>query len=188
MLSCFPLLSLIGRARGTKWEAAEVAKTVTAMFDDATSAARAIDKVMALGVSRDAISVLMSEETRSRDFGIEAKTKAPEGAAIGAVTGGVLGAVVAGLAAVGSLAVSGVGLVAAGPLVAALAGLGAGGAAGGVIGALVGLGIPEHEAELMASDIERGEILVGVEAADVNQADDVEEIFADSNAHSLASY
>lgn len=88
----------------------------------------------------------------------------------------------------GSLAVTGVGLVAVGPLVAALAGLGAGGAAGGIIGALIGLGVPEHEAELVANEIERGGILVGVEAADSDQADDIEEIFADMNAHSLASY
>ncbi len=165
-----------------------MATTVTAVFDDATTAARAIDRITALGISRDAISVLMSEETRGRNFSLETKSKAPEGAAIGAATGGVLGALAGGLVAVGSLAVSGVGLVAVGPLVAALAGLGAGGAAGGAIGALIGLGIPEHEAELVAGEIERGGILVAVEAADSDQADDIEEIFSDLGTHSLATY
>ena len=37
--------------------------------------------------------------------------------------------------------------MAAGPVVATLAGLGAGAAAGGVTGALIGLGFPEHEAK-----------------------------------------
>ncbi|MCX5771419.1 MAG: hypothetical protein NTZ09_14285 [Candidatus Hydrogenedentes bacterium] len=165
-----------------------MARTVTAIFDEASAAARAVDRLTALGISRDAISVLMSEETRGRYFGIETKSKAPEGAALGAAAGGVLGALAGGLVAVGSLAVTGVGLVAVGPLVAALAGLGAGGAAGGIIGALIGLGMPEHEAELVAEELDRGGILVGVETADADQADDVEEIFADMHAHSLATY
>jgi uncharacterized membrane protein len=58
--------------------------------------------------------------------------------------------------------VPGIGLVAAGPILATLAGLGAGAAAGGLTGALIGLGIPEHEAKFFNEEIERGGILVGV--------------------------
>jgi len=165
-----------------------MARTVTAIFDDASTAAKAVNRITALGISRDMISVLMSEETRGQYFSVETRSKAPEGAALGAATGGVLGALAGALVAVGTLAVSGVGVVAAGPLVATLASLGAGGAAGGVIGALVGLGIPEHEAELAADRVERGGILVGVETTDANQAEDVEEIFDDMQGRSLASY
>jgi uncharacterized membrane protein len=64
--------------------------------------------------------------------------------------------------ALGVLAVPGIGLVAAGPILATLAGLGAGAAAGGLTGALIGLGIPEHEAKFFNEEIERGGILVGV--------------------------
>jgi len=46
--------------------------------------------------------------------------------------------------------------------VATLAGLGAGAAAGGVTGALIGLGVPEHEARFYNEQIEHGGILVGV--------------------------
>jgi uncharacterized membrane protein len=60
------------------------------------------------------------------------------------------------------LAVPGLGLVAAGPIVATLAGLGAGAAAGGLTGALLGLGLPEHEAKFYNEQIEQGGILVGV--------------------------
>lgn len=165
-----------------------MARTVTAIFDDVSTAGKAVDRISALGISRDLISVLMSEETRGRYFSVETRAKGPEEEAWGAATGGVLGALSGGLVAVGTLAVSGAGVVAAGPLVATLAGLGAGGAAGGVIGALIGLGIPEHEAELAADRLERGGILVGVETADADQADDVEEIFADMQGRSLASY
>jgi hypothetical protein len=62
--------------------------------------------------------------------------------------------------------VPGLGLLAAGPVVAILAGLGAGAAAGGLTGALIGLGIPEHEAKFFNDAIERGGILVGVYAHD----------------------
>jgi uncharacterized membrane protein len=37
-----------------------------------------------------------------------------------------------------------------------------GAAAGGLTGALIGLGIPEHEAKFFNEEIERGGILVGV--------------------------
>jgi hypothetical protein len=76
--------------------------------------------------------------------------------------GGALGAIAAGLVATGVLAVPGLALVAAGPIVATLAGLGAGAAAGGVTGALIGLGIPEHEARFFNEQIEHGGILIGV--------------------------
>jgi hypothetical protein len=78
--------------------------------------------------------------------------------------GGVLGAVAAGLVAVGTLAIPGLNLVAAGPVVAALAGLGAGAATGGLAGALVGLGIPEHEAKFYDKELQDGGILLGVYA------------------------
>jgi hypothetical protein len=89
-------------------------------------------------------------------------TKAPEGAATGGTIGGVIGAVAAGLVATGVLVVPGLALLAAGPIVATLAGLGAGAAAGGVTGALIGLGIPEHEARFFNEQLEHGGILVGV--------------------------
>jgi hypothetical protein len=47
-----------------------------------------------------------------------------------------------------------------------LAGFGAGALGGGLLGGLVGLGIPEHEAELYRGEIEKGGILLGVYAND----------------------
>ena len=52
----------------------------------------------------------------------------------------------------------------AGPLAAIFAGAGAGGLAGGIIGGLTGIGVPESRASEYASELERGGILVGVEA------------------------
>lgn len=135
---------------------------VTGIFNSRTTADLAVDDLVHAGFSKDDISVLMSDTTQGREFGIHEGSKAPEGAATGAAIGGTLGAVAAGLAAVASLAVPGLALVAAGPLVAALTGLGAGAAAGGLTGALIGLGIPEHEARFYHDELRQGGILVGV--------------------------
>lgn len=139
---------------------------VTALFPSRTTAERAIEELHNAGYPHDDISLLMSDSTRGREFGVKEANKAPEGAATGATLGGVIGAVVAGLAAVGTLAIPGLSLVAAGPVMAALAGLGAGAAAGGLTGALVGLGIPEHEAKFYDEKIRHGGILIGVYAHD----------------------
>lgn len=138
----------------------------TALFGTRSDAREAVDQLLRAGFTQSNISMLMSESTRGREFTLTTETKAPEGAAAGAAVGGVLGAIVAALVAVGSLAVPGIGIVAAGPIVAAMAGLGAGGAAGGLVGALVGLGLPEHEAKFYSEKVTDGGILVGVYAGD----------------------
>jgi hypothetical protein len=139
-----------------------MARLVTGLYDNRAQAEVAVEQLLDGGFSRDDISVLMSDATRGREFGVAASTKAPEGATAGAAIGGTLGAIAAGLIAAGIVAVPGLGLVAAGPIIAALAGAGAGGAAGGVVGALVGAGIPEHEATLVDEQLRAGGILVGV--------------------------
>jgi hypothetical protein len=143
-------------------EVAIVSTLITGMFNSRDKAEQASEELMKAGFSAEDISILMSETTQGREFGIKKATKAPEGAVAGAAIGGVLGAIAAGLAAVGTIAVPGLALVAAGPIVAALSGLGAGAATGGLTGALIGLGMPEHEAKFMNEEIERGGILVGV--------------------------
>lgn len=137
---------------------------ITALFTTRAAAENATEELMKAGFSAEDISILMSETTQGREFAVKQATKAPEGAATGATIGGVLGAIAAGLAAIGTLAIPGVNLVAAGPIVAALTGLGAGAATGGITGALIGLGIPEHEAKFYHEEIKQGGILVGVYA------------------------
>lgn len=139
---------------------------VTGLFKSRAVADEAVQDLLEAGYSTDDISVLMSETTSGREFAITKSTKAPEAMATGATVGGVLGALAAGLVAAGILVIPGVNLVAAGPVLAALAGLGAGAAAGGLTGALVGLGVPEHEAKFYKEEIERGGILVGVYSHD----------------------
>jgi hypothetical protein len=109
------------------------------------------------------ISVLFPENVGTKDFAHEKGTKAPEGATTGASTGAVIGGTLGWLAGIGTLAIPGVGpFIAAGPIMAALAGAGIGGAVGGVTGALIGMGIPEYEAKRYEGRVKKGGILLSV--------------------------
>jgi hypothetical protein len=155
----------------------DIAKLVTGLFKSKVAAEAAVDALLKRGFTRDDLSVLMSDETRSKHFALQSRTHAADGLGIGAVTGGAVGAVLAAIAAVGStLFLPGLNLVIAGPIAAALAGLGAGGAAGGLIGALVGAGIPEYRAKVYEAGLRGGGILVGVEARDDEEVDRLEEL------------
>ena len=160
-----------------------MAKLVTGVFKTRTAAEAAVDAIIKRGYTRDDISVLMSDATRSKEFAIETGTHAADGAGIGGAVGGTVGAVLAAISAIGtSIAVPGLGIVVAGPLAAALAGAGAGGAAGGLIGALVGAGIPEHRARVYDASLRAGGILIGVEAKTDEEADKLEELLTDLGA------
>lgn len=142
---------------------------ITGVFTSSERAAQAIDALTQGGVSREDISIVAAEGTKVEAFGIQKQSKAGEGAAIGGGLGGAVGALVAGFTAVGALAATGVGIIAAGPLVAALAGAGAGAAAGGVLGGLIGLGIPEHEVKFYQDALNKGSVLVGVRSDSSNR-------------------
>ena len=107
-------------------------KMVTGLFKDRDSAERAYQSVHARGYDTSDINLAMSDETRKRHFSSTATTtelgnKAAEGAGVGGAIGGTIGAIAAAIAAVGtSLVIPGLGLVIAGPAVAALAGAGGG--------------------------------------------------------------
>jgi hypothetical protein len=155
-------------------------KLVTALFKSKVSAESAVDALLKRGFSRDDISVLMSDATRTKEFAIQERSHAADGLGIGAAAGGAVGAVIAAIAAVGTtLFLPGINLVIAGPIAAALAGAGAGGAAGGVIGALVGAGIPEYRAKVYEAGIKGGGILIGVEARSDEEVDRLEDLLAE---------
>jgi hypothetical protein len=140
-------------------------KPVAGLFRDGASAESAFGTLLNLDYDRDEISVVMTDETRSRhypkDTPLDAssetagETRAVEGAAIMGSVGGVLGA----LAAIGvSIAVPGAGFIIIGPLAAAGAGLGA--TAGGLIGALLGSSVPKEEIEHYEHGLRAGGILI----------------------------
>ncbi len=136
---------------------------VFGIYPTSQSAENAIDILTRSGFPISDVSVLVPETLGTKDMGTVKATKAPEGTAAGASSGAVLGGALGLLAGIGALAIPGVGpLIAAGPIMAALAGVGVGGVVGGVAGALIGLGIPEFEAKRYEGRIEKGGILLSV--------------------------
>jgi len=67
-------------------------KAVFGIAKSVAQAERIANGLKAAGFSGDDISVLFPDKEGTRDFAHEQHTKAPEGAATGAGTGGVLGA------------------------------------------------------------------------------------------------
>ncbi len=149
-----------------------MAEWVTGMFLTRASAERAVADLQALGYAQDEISVLMSDQTRARQFAVDTAVKATEGAGIGAGIGGALGALVALLTAGGAIVATGGAAVplVAGPLAAALAGAGVGGLGGGLAGGLIGAGISEERARAYEATLYTGGILLAVRADNSNIA------------------
>src|SRR5882762_2494156 len=61
-------------------------------------------------------------------------------------------------------------------------GLGTGGATGGLIGLLIGTGIPEHHAKVYDTGVRGGGILLGVEAKTSDEVDKLETLLEDIGA------
>ena len=148
------------------------------MYPDRVSFDRALDALRAAEFRNSDISVILPDrDSTTRDLAAEIHSKAPEGIATGAGTGAAVGGVLGWLIGVGALVIPGVGpLVAAGPIVAALAGAGAAGATGGLVGGLIGAGIPEIEAKRYAGRIREGGYLISVHCDDRDWAKRAEEI------------
>jgi hypothetical protein len=155
---------------------------------DRSAASSIVDSLKQAGFRNNDVSVLMSDEEGTRDFADTEDTKAPEGAAAGAGTGAVLGGALGWLTGAGALAIPGVGaLIAAGPILATLTGAALGGTVGGLTGALIGMGIPEDEAERYEGHVKSGRALVSVHTDSDAQAERAREIFAASGAEHISA-
>ena len=143
--------------------------TVVGLFGNVTQAQAAVVQLRKTGINANDIGVAM----RSNDTTPAGKPTVADvatdtgvgGAATGAMTGGALGGLAGLLIGIGAITIPGIGpIVAAGPLGTALAstlvGAGIGAATGGIIGALVDAGVPEEDARLYQTGVERGGVLV----------------------------
>jgi hypothetical protein len=139
-------------------------------FTGGASMEVAVDRLTAAGFSSGDVSILMSDK---------------EGLKVG--VGGVVGGTLGLLAGIGALAMPGVGpLIAAGPIVASLAGMGVGGAVVGLVGALVGLGIPEYEAKVYDGRVRDGGVLLSVHCVHCDESR-VRDILIAAGAEDIAS-
>ena len=135
------------------------------------------------------ISILAPENLGDiRDIGTVKATKAPEGAAAGGVSGAAVGGVLGWLVGIGALAIPGLGpFLAAGPIMAALAGVGVGAAVGGLAGALAGFGVPEFEARRYEHRLRKGGILLSVHADNAEWIARAKEVLEKTGAEEVAS-
>ncbi len=144
---------------------------------------RVVDDLKILGFSKDEISLLYPDKGGIRDLGHENSTKAPEGIALGAGTGGLIGGALGWLAGIGVITIPGIGpFIAAGPILAALSGIALGSTFGGVTGGLIGLGIPEYEAKIYSGKLVGDNVLIAVTTDDKDMIDRAEKILKENGA------
>jgi len=161
---------------------------VYGIYQNRVNVEKAVDTLRREGFRNTDISVLFPENASSKDFAVEKNTKAPEGAATGGGSGAVIGGALGWLAGIGLLAIPGIGpFVAAGPIMALLAGVGVGGAVGSLIGALVGLGIPEYEAKRYEGRIKDGGILLSVHCDTPSWIKRAEDLLKATGAEDISS-
>ncbi len=140
------------------------------------------------GFESDDISVLFPDRSGTRDFAHEQHTKAPEGAVTGAGTGGAIGGALGWVIGIGAFAIPGVGpFIAAGPIMALLAGAAVGATVGGITGALIGMGIPEIEAKRYEGKIKAGNILISVHTDNSAEIETAKRVFREANAQDISS-
>jgi uncharacterized protein (TIGR02271 family) len=163
-------------------------RSVLCLVDTEDQAEAIVERLKSAGFSDSDISVLFPDKGSTRDFAHKKETKMPEGATIGAGTGGAVGGTIGLLAGIGALAIPGLGpFIAAGPIMAALSGGAIGAGVGGLAGALVGLGIPEYEAKRYEGKVKEGGILISVHSENNDEANRAKHIFKEAGAHDIAS-
>jgi len=155
-------------------------ETVVGVFHTAAEAQAAVNRLKALGLTDDQIGVISQDKEGTFQEQSE-ETMAEEGASIGAVTGLGAGALWGIGIAAGVLPAIGP-VIAGGTLAAIAASAGTAAAAGGILGAFIGLGIPEEEAEFYHSEFEHGRTIVTVKC-NKDQLAQVHQILDDHNVY-----
>lgn len=156
---------------------------VTAIYDTPVAAARMLDRLLERGFHRDQVTVLMGEEVHrqlDRAGEVAGGDEPAHAAKAGAIAGGTLAVLAAA-----ALSLTGIGLVAIGPLAAMLGAGTLGAVGGGVLGSLVGLGVRGDVARVYERDLSEGAVLLGVEIEPA-EADAVETALQDGGGHDLA--
>jgi len=155
-------------------------RRITAFFNTYDEAAKAVRRLEAAHMPNFEVSLVSSNAStmaaRQPAGSVEAEGASHDFAEAGAAAGTVAGGGAGLLAGLGTVAVPGIGpLVAAGWLVTALVGAGAGAALGGLMGALADSGLSDEEAKAYVDGVRQGGTLVTVrvEEADIERVVDI---------------
>ena len=152
---------------------------ISRLYKDHDTGARVVAQLERSGIPHSDISIMSNNDSgwfdrdgsKRIDRDADGRDDRAEGAAAGAGIGATVGGVAGLLAGLGLLAIPGIGpVVAAGWLASTAAVAVAGGATGGLIGALTQSGIGEQEAHAYAEGVRRGGTLVTVRVPDTDWA------------------
>ncbi len=123
---------------------------VFGLYPDETELLEAIEELKCAGFRTTDLSMLVPENLGSKDIGHEKHSKAPEGAVAGGIAGAIVGGALGWLSSAGAIAlpfVSGDTLINTSLAMAILAGVGAFGVVGAILGGFGGGFSPEYEAK-----------------------------------------
>jgi len=135
--------------------------TVVGVFHTRDAAIKSMNDLKSAGFRDDQISLV----GKNSDGDVKTEgNKAATGAATGAAVGGGAAALVSLGMSFGVIPVIGP-ILAVGPLAAALISAVGGAAAASLVGGLIGMGLPEHEAQYYEGEVQSGRFLVTVHAA-----------------------
>lgn len=157
-------------------------KTIIGSFDTVAEANRAVRDLRDAGFLESDINLVANNVQGSDTTEARLPAAGEHPTATGVLTGGAIGGAAGLAASLMGLAIPGIGpILAAGPIVAALAGAGAGAVAGGLIGSLTEMGVEKNDAEIYAEAVRRGGSLVTVRA-DESRSEEVTSILKDAGA------
>lgn len=143
---------------------------VTAIFASHEDAVRAAERVKEEGLRTSDISIITNDKTNDTSNDQISR---------GTISGGVLGGAAGLLLGLGTIAIPGLGMIAAaGPI----AGLLSGAVTGGIVGAMIDLGIPQEKSEEYEQDIKEGNTLWSMEVEE-EHAESVRQILRECGAH-----
>lgn len=164
--------------------------TVIGVFAGSDGAEEGLVTLQDANFPRDDISLVFSHTDAAGEIPSQAASKQGSDATIpGASAGGVAGGVIAGLVGAGLLAIPGAGpFLAAGWLASAAGGVGVGAAAGGWLGTITRIGVPEDVAERYEKAMAQGEWLVMVLAEAGGREQKAMELLDEAGAESVDSY
>ena len=135
------------------------------IFPTHEGAEAAVRELQETGIHDERIGILTKHNTEGETFGLKhdpTRTHWEEGTAIGATAGALTGVGLGILVASG--AILGLGpAIAGGMMLSLLASAGAGATTGTIIGGLIGLGIPEDQANYAGEQINEGKTIVAVQ-------------------------
>lgn len=162
--------------------------SVMGIYPDRTTVSEALIILTKAGYRATDISVLSSDNLGTKDFAHEKHNKALHGAAIGAAIGAAFGAVLSWFISTQPLTVMALApLATAGPILAAIAGAGAGGALGWIFGLLAGFGMTEYVAKRYAGRMRNGGILLSAHCDSPEWCDRAKKTLRDTGARNISS-